>query len=121
MDYSPKLKTAMEEIKSILKKHDITGLAVIHTPGFSEYLLHVEASYSCMKFDGRRLGVKTNDINKNPAEFKKLTDTCNMLVHFSDIGLHVLSGVEGLLERLKEKVEIVEGEGKITGHDEQNN
>lgn len=36
MQYSPKLKVAMEEIKEILKKNDIAGFVVIHdSDGFS--------------------------------------------------------------------------------------
>jgi len=31
MQYSPKLKKAMEEIKAILKRDDIAGIVVLHT------------------------------------------------------------------------------------------
>lgn len=49
MQYSPKLKKAMEDIKKILHENDIAGFVVLHTPGFSEYLNRVDPSYSCAK------------------------------------------------------------------------
>lgn len=42
MQYDPKLKKVMEQIKGILKDNDITGFVVLHSPGFSEYLNHVQ-------------------------------------------------------------------------------
>lgn len=32
MQYSPKLKVAMDEVKDVLKKYDIAGFVVLHTP-----------------------------------------------------------------------------------------
>ena len=58
MQYSPKLKVAIEEIKQILKNNDIAGFVVIHTPGFSEFLNHVETSYSCAKVQGDEVRLK---------------------------------------------------------------
>lgn len=51
MQYSPKLKIAMDEIKQVLKKHDIAGFVVLHTPGFTEYLNRVDPSYSSTFMD----------------------------------------------------------------------
>ena len=42
-----KLKQAAEEIKEILRKHDIAGAIGLHTPGHGEFFLHVHTSYSC--------------------------------------------------------------------------
>lgn len=58
MQYSPKLKTAMERIKAILKEYDIAGAVILHSPGFSEYLIKIDASYSCAKFEADYLRVK---------------------------------------------------------------
>lgn len=49
MQYSPKLKNAMEEIKLIIDKYDIAACVVLHTPGFSEFLNKIDPSYSCAK------------------------------------------------------------------------
>lgn len=58
MQYSPKLKKAMEEIKRILKDHDIAASVVLHTPGHSEYYLRINPSYSCATLNKGELRVK---------------------------------------------------------------
>jgi hypothetical protein len=90
MDYSPKLRMAMKEIKDILEKNDIAGLVVLHTPGHGEYTLKLNPSYSALKFEqaldkngelvhGIRL--KVDDISyPDPKERKQaLSDTLNMV------------------------------------------
>lgn len=79
MQYSPKLKKAMEEIKTILKKYDLGAMVVIHTPGHSEFVLKVDPSYSCAKFNqtGDGINFKTKGLPK--AKQKELArDTANM-------------------------------------------
>ena len=44
MQYSPKLKRVLAEIKAILDKEDIAGSIVLHTPGFGEFLLKIDTS-----------------------------------------------------------------------------
>jgi hypothetical protein len=78
MQYSPKLKTAMAEIKAILKKHDIGAFVILHTPGFSEYVNEISPSYSCAFFDH-----SLKDANITGIRFK-VADTDNMLLHFMD-------------------------------------
>jgi len=90
MQYSPKLKIAAEEIKAILKKHDIGAYVRLHTPGFSEYVNEISPSYSCAKFDhsipetvGIRFVAKAKDLPGGAAERdQKIADTDNMFLHF---------------------------------------
>ena len=84
MQYSPKLKKVMEQIKSILKENDIAGVIAIHTPGFSEYLNHVTTSYSCATItpEGVRLKLKVSEVGEAKAE-QIANDTYNMVVHFT--------------------------------------
>ncbi len=105
MQYSPKLKTAMTEIKEILQKHDISGMVVLHTEGgFSEYLLKIDPSYSVVKFEGQqalRFRAKLHEDfhgNKQLMEHK-LSNTANMLKHFSDIGGNLVLAVMDVSER----------------------
>jgi len=84
MDYSPRLKRAAAQIKAILEKEDIAGLVVLHTPGYSEYLLHLTPSYSCVKVRGngeiRIQSRMLEDYKGNLAmKRKKEADTANML------------------------------------------
>ena len=84
MQYAPKLKKAMEEIKDILNKNDIAGFVVLHTPGFSEYLNHFETSYSCAKIvDGHvRLKINSKEIGVEKAR-EVARDSLNMMTHLA--------------------------------------
>ena len=67
MQYSPKLKKAAEEIKSILKKYDIAANVVLHTPGHSEYLLEITPTYSAAWLENGivRFRARASDYNGN--------------------------------------------------------
>lgn len=87
MQYSPKLKKATEEIKQILLKHDIAANVILHTPGYSEYLLHITPTYSCawLENDMIRFRARKADYNGNAMiRDKKIADTLNMLRLLSD-------------------------------------
>lgn len=77
-----KLKQAAEEIKNILRKHDIASSFVLHTPGHSEYVNHFLTSYSCAyqyEDDSIRFYCKREDFKTDEAQKEKLTSTSNML------------------------------------------
>lgn len=87
MQYSPKLKKAAEEIKLILSKYDIAANVVLHTPGHSEYLLHITPKYSCawIENDMIRFRARKEDYNGNTMiRDQKIADTLNMLRLLSD-------------------------------------
>lgn len=124
MQYSPKLKIAMDEIKSVLKKHDIAGFVVIHTPGFSEYLNEISPSYSCAKIEATQLRFKVKAAEVGgPEKAKQIaTDTLNMITHFATIGGKNIMMYMDAEKMLKERLG---GEdlpcGGHTSHDQQNN
>jgi hypothetical protein len=96
MQYDPKLKMAMEDIKAILKKYDIAAVVVLHniqsvTPkkdgsqhaqGHSEYYLNIEPSYSAAKFNAQtgQLQVKGKKEHYSTVEERnrKIASTVNM-------------------------------------------
>jgi hypothetical protein len=80
MQYSPKLKKAMEEIKAVLNKHDIAASVILHTPGFTEYLNHVDTSYSCVTIEGNKLRIQTKG-----RSHQHKTDSVNMVSHFAEV------------------------------------
>lgn len=125
MEYSPKLKTAMERIKAILKEYDIAASVILHTPGFSEYLIKVDASYSCAKFEGDFLRVKAKlqeDFNGDKAAWnKKVEDTVNMITHFADVSGQNSLNMFQLIEVLKKKIDIENKPGNHSSHTTQNN
>ena len=125
MNYSPKLKTAMERINAILKEYDIAACIALHTPGFSEYLVKVDASYSCAKFEGDFLRIKANlqeDFDGDKvAQNKKVTDTVNMITHFAEVNSNTALGMNKMLLKLNETF-IIETTGNgHSSHTTQNN
>jgi hypothetical protein len=122
MQYSPKLKKAIEEIKKILNENDIAGFVVLHTPGHSEYLNHVTTSYSCATVtpEGVRLRLKGSEVGKERA--KELADgTYNMITHLTQA---IASNAEMYIschEQLKDKWGGDDNGGSHTSHNQQNN
>lgn len=112
----------MENIKAILKKNDIAGFVVLHTPGYSEFLNHMETSYSCAKIQGEevRLKLKSSEVGKERAK-QLANDTYNMITHLAKhIGGHALLYMD--TEKLiKEKLGGEDGPGEMTSHSQQNN
>lgn len=93
MKYSPKLKTAAEEIKSILKKYDIAGIVVLHTPGFSEYLYKINPTYSCAELlnGGIQFKTKSSHYGGDKKERDRVaTDTSNMMKLLADTGAQLI-------------------------------
>lgn len=128
MQYSPKLKMAMEEIKAVAKKYDIAAAVVLSDgTGFSEFLNKVEASWSgaFVHHDQNgamiRFRIKSAELGKEKAE-KVANDTYRMIDHFATVlGQNSLVYFQ-LLDMLKNYIEIVkQDDGKITGHTDQNN
>lgn len=123
MDYSLKLKTAMERIKKILEENDIAGFVVLHTPpNFSEYLNYISPSYSCANFDGSniRFTAKASELGKEKA-YQQQADTYNMITHFADvISMNALNYIE-IKDALKKKLGGEDGDSSHTSHVQQNN
>jgi hypothetical protein len=122
MQYSPKLKKAMEEIKKILSDNDIAAFVVLHTPGFSEYLNNIETSYSCAKLnsDGITFRLKQAEVGKEKAQ-QIAEGTFNMITHFADtIAMNVMVYMEAQ-KFLKEKWQGQEFRGGHSSHNSQNN
>jgi hypothetical protein len=94
-----KLKVVAEEIKEILRKHDVAGVIALHSPGHGEHFIHINPSYSCayMYDDNEiRFYSKKSDY-KNPEEqWKKQADTSNMLRILTDCTAFNFMGCEYL-------------------------
>ncbi|RDY57697.1 hypothetical protein [Flagellimonas nanhaiensis] len=101
-----KLKTAAEEIKDILRKHDIAASIVLHTPGHGEYLNHILTSYSCAyqyQDDSIHFYSKKKDFKSVEEQAKQQGETANML--------HILSKLTGenfmMLHSMSEKFDSI--------------
>lgn len=124
MQYSPKLKKAAEEIKQILQKYDIAGNVVLHTPGYSEYLIYITPTYSCACIENDMLcfrAVKEDYNNNAMIRNQKITDTSNMLRLLSDTaGINALALLEAA-NQLDSIVGANHTDGGHTSHSTQNN
>lgn len=129
MQFSPKLKKAMAEIKEILDKHDIAGAVFLHTPGHGEHMLKVDPSYSCAFWnftpgeEGIRVRTRLQEdyggdtAKRNQAQ----TDTVNMFSIFADMmGPHAI-GMIDMLEMLGKHFDIDEEKGGATSQTTQDN
>lgn len=112
----------MAEIKEILKREDIAGFVVLHTPGHSEYLNHVQTSYSCAVVmpEGVRLRLKESEVGRKRA--RELAEgTYNMITILTDIiALHAGMYID-CQKQIKERWGGEEGPGTHTSHEQQNN
>ncbi len=124
MQYSPKLKKAAEEILQILNKYDIAANVILHTPGHSEYLLHITPTYSCAWLENNmvRFRARKEDYNGNAMiRDKKISDTLNMLRLLADTaGKNALSLLE-VADQFDKKIGADHTEGDHTSHTTQNN
>lgn len=92
--YSPKLKAAMEEVKAILKKHDIGAFVVLHTPeiiegaegsdGAIEFFSFLTPKYSAVEWLPLGNGIRVKGRLEHyggdrKARDKAMRDTANML------------------------------------------
>lgn len=113
----------MEEIKAILNNYDIAALVVLHTPGHSEYVMHVNPSYSCATFDGDLLRIKAQraDFPTVEAWQEKVANTSNMLALIGETGARISMNILDIGERVDKIVKAEHTDGGHSSHTEQNN
>lgn len=124
MQYSPKLKRAIQEIKDILSREDIAGVVIVHEPGFSEFLVKVDPTYSCAKIQDGQLRVKSKkeDFKENPAMREKVVqNTANMLHMLGTNGGHCILPIMEMSSKVDRQIEAEHGRGRSSSHNTQNN
>lgn len=125
MQYSPKLKIAMEEIKAILHKHDIAGFVTLHTPGHTEFLMELQPSYSCCRVQGDQIRVRAKLIEDFAGNkeiwHRKVNDTSDMLHGICDTSGRIIIQIMNLSDILDKKVDADHNDRGFTSHSTQNN
>lgn len=104
----PKLKQAMEEIKSVLKNYDIAGTAILQSQTHGEWLNEISPSWSCAKLEGEALQVKAlaKDYPSIAARNEAIEVTVGMLCAFRDGSNKLRENMEAVLAMLSQKFEI---------------
>lgn len=123
MDYSPKLRNAMEEIKAILIKYDAAGSIIINAPDrgshFTEFLTHVSPSWSCVFLEGPRMRLRARLEEDYQGDKEKrnqaIQDSVNMLDHFWHILTDAADNFNEMIAMIESKITLDRSDpGKIT-------
>lgn len=83
-----RLKEVAEEIKEILRKHDMAGAVALHLPGHGEHFVHLNPSYSCAYIyndNEVRFYSKKEDYKSREEQIEKQRKTSNMLRILADV------------------------------------
>lgn len=113
----PKLKLAMEEIKAVLNKHDIAGMCFLASPSHTEFLIKLDATWTCFIHEGGllRLRALAKDF-PNPAEHKKVIEkSLGVALGFMRTMEHTNQTLAAMVIQASESV------GKISHWDRQEN
>lgn len=125
MQYSPKLKKAMEEIAAVIKKHDIAGVVVLHTPNYSEHRMFLQPSYSCVsEFSDNHIRVKAKAAEYDSIEARNaaIRDTTNMFHHLANLGGKQTLMLMDVADMVNAKVKAEhDSRSGYTSHQTQNN
>lgn len=112
----------MEDIKTILKENDIVGVVCLHTPGFSEYLNHLETTYSCAKIEpvGVYLKLDSDKVGMDKA-IELAANTYNMITHINNYFMSHAPMYDDAYKQLKKKWNGEDGPVTHSSHSQQNN
>ncbi|GAB3518530.1 hypothetical protein [Emticicia fontis] len=120
MNYSPKLKRVMAQIKEILEKEDLAGAIVLHTKqhglNFTEFFMKIDPSLSCAKFEGDKIRIKGKAVEK-----EKMVYTVNMLNMMAETMGQVSLQLFDISEMVDKKTGAKHGDSNITPDDYSNN
>lgn len=88
--YDPKLRLAMVEIEEILRRHDLVAFISLGSLTHGEFMLHTDASWSCMKPekfpDGRAaMRFKSKGLVPGTKEFEGLEATAAFICNSADL------------------------------------
>ncbi len=115
----------MERVKAIMKEYDIAGTVILHTPGFSEFLIKIDPSYSCARLNGDELRIRAKlqeDFGGDKEAWnKKIEDTVNMIDHLGDVGGNISLNMFKTMDLLKQNLDIESTKGNYSSHTTQNN
>lgn len=105
----PILKTAAEEIKAILKKHDIAGMMMLQSPDGAEFVRVIDPTWSCAKIQATPMGpairIKAHHSEfQNKEEQKKCVErTIGMVFAFHHQSDQDMKSMAQLIEVLSRK------------------
>lgn len=102
-----RLKIARTEIEAVLKKHDLAGVVVLHTPGMSEFFYDIRPSYSCAWVDEKAGAMRVKSLGADyggdtAAQMHDQAATANMAASIADnlqSAALMFAGVQQVIDR----------------------
>lgn len=120
--YDPKLREAMEDIKAVLRKHDIMGCAVLASPTHSEFLCDPSASWSVARIenlgDGRfgiRFRSKREDWPTKEAQEEATAATVHGIESIRWLNLKLHEQMGNLVEILRKNMTVLTNVASFMG------
>lgn len=119
--YDPKLREAMEDIKAVLRKHDIMGCAVLASPTHSEFLCEPGATWSVAKIEningepGIRFRSKREDWPSKEAQDAATAATVHGLESVRWLSLKLSDQMGQLVDMLRPKMTVLTNVAGLMG------
>lgn len=126
VEYDPKLKEAMAEIRALCHKYDIAAAIIVTSESHSEFGLEITPSWSGFSWevgndgvkDCVRLRVKQSEVGAEKAH-KLVSGSVHLTQHIMDLSAMFFLQAKQLMDNIKNHVEItVDDNAKIVPHKE---
>jgi hypothetical protein len=125
LNYSPKLKAVMEEIKPILAKHDLAGCVFLYDNDKGEYFHRLDTKKGVIRMqktpEGEllRFRSKLADFNGDKEAQKQATEhSVGTLRVLCDMMGNSFMMLEGVYQQISQHIDIEHTEGVHTPHEE---
>lgn len=117
--YDPKLRAAAEEIKQVMKKHDIAGFVGLFSISHAEFVFEIESSWSIAKWkrdpetgdvQGFRFSVRKNKKAEGDA-------TAGLFCNMRDLSARFFQYADNAIKLLEQHMKIDHEVGVINTND----
>ena len=119
-----KLKVVAEEIKDILKKHDVAGAIALHLPGHGEHFIHINTNYSCAYiYEDNSIHIysKKEDYSSIQEQGEKQAKTANMFKILTDLTARNFFALETVSNTLDKTLNATHSEEVYTSNKSKEN
>lgn len=111
--FDPKLKECAKELMAVMRKHDVMGTVVLASPTHSEWVMHVDASWSVAKFEGEgiRFRSKKEDFPNKAAQDFATESTVHGIESMRWLNAKIHDQLGTLVDMLRKKMVIATNVG----------
>lgn len=118
-NYDPRLREAMDEIKYVMKKHDIGGYISLHSKSHSEFQLAIDIpTWSIARFIREGAGVHLKLYTKS--RHADTENTVAMIASIMDLSGMAFMQCKQLMEKIEQQIKVIHvpfGPNGITNED----